>query len=133
MLVLVVVVIMCLYVFRPHENGKTKSYPSNEESYKFVNNRVGCDSNLSDNKKQDIFTQEYKNHRMTWNGKIVLVSSDDVSINIDGKGTQDLQVAFKDKGAGYNLLKGQTITVSFIMRRVGGCVLPFSGDLGVVQ
>ncbi len=58
----------------------------------------------------------------------MLAEADEASLNIDGKGTQDLQVDFADKRAGYNLTKGDFITVKFVMKTTGGCFLPFSGE-----
>lgn len=104
------------------------SYPSSSASYQELNLEVGCDSKYSDDKKDDIFKSRYKNHWMTWSGEVVLAEADEASLNIDGKGTQDLQVDFADKQAGYNLTKGNVITVRFVMKHAGGCFLPFSGD-----
>ncbi|KWT03293.1 hypothetical protein AL046_28415 [Pseudomonas syringae pv. avii] len=78
-------------------------------------------------KKDDIFKAKYKDHWMTWSGQIVLLESDEVSLNIDRVGTQDLKVEFADKAAGYNLAKGGELKVRFLMKSAGGCFLPFSG------
>jgi len=108
------------------------SYPNSSASYQELNSEVGCDSKYSDDKKDDIFKSRYKNHWMTWSGEVVLADADDASLNIDGKGTQDLQVDFADKRAGYNLTKGNVITVRFVMKHAGGCFLPFSGDYATI-
>jgi hypothetical protein len=42
--------------------------------------------------------------------------------------TFDLQVELADLNAGYDLEKGQRVTVRFVMRRAGRCYLPFEGD-----
>lgn len=110
-----------------------KSYPISSASYEVVNSEVGCDSKYSEEKKKDIFNARFKNHRMSWRGEIVLAESDEAALNLDGKGIQDLIIDFTDKNAGYNLTKGKFITVSFVMRHAGGCLLPFSGDLARVQ
>ena len=70
---------------------------------------------------------------MTWQGEVVLAKSDRAAINIDGKGIQDLAVDFSDDKAGYDLIKGNNITVRFVMRSAGGCFLPFSGDYATMQ
>jgi hypothetical protein len=108
------------------------SYPSSSASYQELNSEVGCDSKYSDDKKDDIFNSRYKNHWMTWSGEVVLAEADDASLNIDGKGTQDLQVDFADKKAGYDLKKGNVITVRFVMKHAGGCFLPFTGDFATI-
>ena len=107
-------------------------YPINDASYKELNSEVGCDSKYSDDKKDDIFKFRYKNHWMTWCGVVVLAEADNASLNIDGKGTQDLQVDFFDKNAGYNLKKGDVIVVKFVMKYPGGCILPFIGEYAVI-
>lgn len=110
----------------------TKTYPVNSESYQQVNSAVGCESKFSDDKKDDIFASAYKNHWMTWTGEVLLAEADEASLNIDRVGTQDLQVDFKDSNAGYDLIIGDTITVKFLMKRIGGCFLPFSGDDAII-
>jgi len=113
--------------------GETPSnYPTRSASYEEVNSIVGCDSEYSDDKKKDIFNSLYKNHWMTWRGEVVLAEADGASLNIDGKGTQDLAVGFADKNAGYNLTKGSFITVRFLMKSAGGCFLPFSGEKATI-
>ncbi len=104
------------------------AFPNSDASYDKLNSEVGCDSKYSDDKKDDIFNSKFKSHWMTWSGELVLAEADNVSLNIDGKGTQDLHVDFADKQAGYNLTKGNVITVKFLMKNAGGCFLPFSGD-----
>ena len=108
------------------------SYPVSSASYRELNSEVGCDSRYSDDKKEDVFDSRYKDHWMTWSGEVLLAESDEASINIDGKGTQDLQVYFADPRAGYDLMKGQVIAVKFVMKQVGGCFLPFSGERATI-
>ena len=113
------------------ESTKT-GYPESTDSYALVNAEVGCESKYSDDKKEDIFRSNYKNHWFTWKGVVMLAESDEASLNIDGVGTQDLQVDFADPKAGYNLTKGSTITVKFLMKSEGGCFLPFGGEKAVI-
>ena len=101
-------------------------------TYPQVNAQVGCKSTYSDQKKDDIFNAQYKDHWMTWTGEIVLLESDQVSLNVDGIGTQDLQVDFADKNAGYDLAKGEQLKVRFLMKSAGGCFLPFGGKQATV-
>lgn len=103
-------------------------YPESGVTYEAVNAEIGCGSKYSDEKKEDIFNTKYRNQWMTWRGKIELLEQDEVSLNVDGLGTQDLQVDFADKKAGYDLVKGEKITVRFLMKSAGGCFLPFSGE-----
>lgn len=109
-------------------------YPESTATYNQVNAEIGCKSTYSDQKKDDIFNAKYKNHWMTWKGEVVLLESEEASLNVDGVGTQDLKVDFADKQAGYDLSKGSQLKVRFLMKRAGGCFLPFSGqDATVVR
>lgn len=102
--------------------------PSNSASYDQVSKEVGCESAYIDEKKTDIFNKRYKNHWMTWTGKVFHADAGSVSLDMNGKGIQELQVAFADSKAGYDVLIGTTITVRFVMAGHGGCYLPFSGE-----
>lgn len=115
-----------------HPHKKVGEYPKNTTSYYSMNNEIGCESKYSDDKKSDVFKSKYKNNWMTWKGKVALAESDEVSLNIDGFGTQDLRVSFADKKAGYDLTIGELITVKFLMKSAGGCFLPFTGDSAVI-
>ena len=110
----------------------TKTYPVSSATYQQLNCALGCDSKFSDDKKDDIFASDYKNHWMTWTGEIVLAEADEASLNLDGAGIQDLKVYFNSPNAGYNLIIGDTITVKFLMKSSGGCFLSFSGDDAVI-
>lgn len=109
-----------------------EEYPESTATYAQVNAEVGCKSSYSDQKKDDIFKAKYKDHWMTWSGQIALLESDEVSLNVDHIGTQDLQVDFADKQAGYNLSKGSELKVRFLMKSAGGCFLPFGGKEATV-
>lgn len=96
-------------------------------SYQEFENEVGCKSRYSKAKKADIFKTRYKGQWMTWSGTVILPDSGSTSLNVDRKGTQDLQVKFEDPRAGYDLMKDQELTVKFKMNSVGGCFLPHGG------
>ena len=114
------------------DNDETKEYPNRIDSYEIVNSEVGCESKYSKKKKKDIFNQFYKNNWFTWEGEVVLADSDNVSLNVDFFGIQDLDVDFEKKGAGYNLQQGQIIKVKFLMKHLGGCILPFMGEKAII-
>ncbi|NCT79880.1 zinc ribbon domain-containing protein [Pseudomonas stutzeri] len=109
------------------------SYIDSHASYDEVDRLVGCASTFSDDKKDDIFNDRFRNRWMTWSGRIELVEADSASLNIDGQGLQDLSVDFQDKRAGYDLQKGQVITVRFLMKSAGGCFLPYSGERATLR
>ena len=103
-----------------------KEYPVSNMSYSETDGQVGCESKSSKGKKEEIFNTKYKNHWMTWTGKVLLADTGSAELDIDG-GLQDLSVKFKDSNAGFNLQEGQTIRVRFLMRKAGGCIFPFHG------
>lgn len=103
-------------------------YADSSATYDELNSQVGCKSKYSDDKKEDIFNENYRNKWMEWKGEIVLLEAGKASLDTDGRGTQDLSVRFEDESAGYDLRKGSTATVRFLMKSAGGCFLPFSGE-----
>lgn len=103
------------------------SYPISPSDYNELNQNVGCDSKYVDEKKLDIFNSNYLNHWMTWKGQVLTASSGDASLNLDGKGIQDLHVVFAESKGGYDLLQDQVVIVKFLMKSSGGCILPFEG------
>lgn len=96
-------------------------------SYEHADSEVGCKSKYSKAKQEDIFNSKYKNHWFVWSGTVILPDAGKTSLNVDGKGTQDLSVTFKNPRAGYDLMEDQPLKVKFKMKRAGGCFLPFSG------
>lgn len=102
-------------------------YLDSRATYSEVDKQVGCSSTFSDDKKDDIFESQYKNRWMEWKGKIALLEAGETSIDIDG-GLQDLSVKFDNPDEGYDLTKGSTVTVRFLMKSAGGCFLPFGGE-----
>jgi ribosomal protein L37E len=115
-----------------HNPSKAPQYPVSNATYWDVTSKTGCESKYSDAKKADIFNSEYKNHWFTWKGVVELADASSASLNLDGKGIQDLKVEFANSNAGYNLNKGSVITVKFLMKTSGGCVLPYSGTGGEI-
>jgi len=98
-------------------------------SYSEVNRETGCRSKYSDDKKENIFDSDYKDHRMEWSGKVISVSSKNVSLDINGNGKKDLSVSALNDSAGfYNTEKGEDVLVDFVMRISGNCSFPFYGS-----
>jgi len=115
------------FVRDPDRSTPVPNFLASHATYAELDRLVGCGSTYSDDKKEDIFNERFRDHWFTWSGQIALVEAESVSLNIDGAGLQDLMVDFLDKRAGYNLHKGQKIKVRFLMKSPGGCFLPFSG------
>ena len=107
-------------------------YPNSLVTYADLDKEVGCDSKFVDDKKNDIFNSSYANHWMTWKGQVFSAEANEVSLNLDGKGLQDLHVIFADSKGGYDVLKDQIITVKFVMKSAGGCILQFEGTQAVI-
>lgn len=105
-----------------------KNYPDHHASFKLVDKTVGCASTDSNAKKEDQFESRYKNHWLTWRGKVQVAGTDSLSIDMDGHGIQDLFVRMKIAKAGYDVRKGDIVTVRFLMKDIGGCIMPFSGE-----
>jgi len=108
------------------------SYPVSSAIYNELNQQVGCDSKFIEDKKSDLFHSNYYNHWMTWKGQVIAASSEEAALNLDGKGIHDLHVIFADKKGGYDLIQDEVITVRFLMKSIGGCILPFEGNQAVV-
>lgn len=108
------------------------SYPSSAASFDEVNNQTGCDSKFIEQKKEDIFTSKFKDHWMTWSGKVFHAEPESVSLDMNGKGIHELQAVFADPRAGYDILIGSEVKVKFILRSQGGCLLPFNGEMAEI-
>jgi len=113
--------------------GCSPEIPFNNASYEDLNTEVGCGSSSSAYNKIGIFNSRYKNHRMTWSGEVLLAKADSILLNINGNGTQDLQVNLANKLAGYTVRQGDFITVSFVMKKMGNCSLPFYGEKATIE
>ena len=112
---------------------KKINYEYIQADYKTINSQVGCDSKYSKEKSNDIWRREYKDKRMIWRGEIVYIKKNEVSLNMDGQGIQDIIVKIRNESVAYDLLVGNEIEVDFLLSSRGGCFLPFIGDDGVVK
>jgi len=94
---------------------------------------TGCESKCSDQKKDDLFKANYKNKPMTVTGEIVAVNNKNVSLKMLPKTqTADVIISFTDPNAGYDLEKGQRITITFDVLGASGCIIGALGVHGVV-
>ena len=105
-------------------------FPSNSNDFKKTNRDIGCESKLNGNQKDDLWAQKYKNHWMTWTGAVIFADPKETSLQLDGTGGQDLEIIFADGHSGYDLEKGESATVKFVMKSKGDCTKPFSGEYG---
>jgi hypothetical protein len=103
------------------------------DSYATIAQEVGCGHRPSDEKAEDIFRQYYKDRRITVTGTIETNDNGTLGIKLLPRTlTHDVHVELAHKSDGYNLRKGDQVTVSFIMRGQGGCFLSFTGNGGKV-
>ena len=103
-------------------------FPSNSNDYETTNREVGCDSKLSDSRKDDLWDLKYKNHWMIWTGSVFIADLKESSLQMDGAGKENLEIIFADGHSGYDLEKGETATVKFVMKSKGGCSEPYGGE-----
>lgn len=108
--------------------SETALLPVSAATYDEISREVGCDSKYIDEKKSDLFNARYKSHWMIWEGKVLDADPESVLLDINGQGTHELQAVFADKNGGYDILIGNTVSIRFVMRSQGGCILAFSGD-----
>jgi rhodanese-related sulfurtransferase len=124
----------CLFIsFIFVSGGCSSEAPYSTASYEDLNIEVGCGGTYSDYMKDGFFKSRYKNHRMIWSGEVVFAKADKVSLNIDGKGTRNLLVTLANKMAGFNLEKGNLVTVNFVMKKRGDCTQPFIGEKATIE
>ncbi len=95
---------------------------------------TGCSSRYTDEKKADIFASRYRNHRMIFSGTIAEVSAGSVSLKImPDTLISDIDIHFRDPRAGYNLVKGQRLTVVARLTAAGGCIANYKADQGEIR
>ncbi len=103
------------------------------DSFTAMLGETGCDSKYSEDKKADIFESKYKDKQMTVNGAVSKASGGEVLIKVlPTTLTYDVRVTLNDPKSAYDLQKDQRVSVRFTVRRAGGCILPYSGDQGVL-
>lgn len=98
-----------------------------------MNTEIGCQSKLGDKEKADLFKAKYAGKEMTITGEVTGLHVETVTIKIlPSTYIFDLRVKLSDPKSANVLKKGQRITVTFIVKIAGGCILPYSGDQGTL-
>jgi hypothetical protein len=123
LIVLAVVLVAC-------EKKGLDDYPDSLISYEEFVQEVGCDNPYTEARAKDIFNNKYRDHVMTWTGKVYEPKADSVVLEMNGHlidSRDQVRVKFAEKGAGYRLKEGDVITVRFLIKHRGGCVLPVRG------
>lgn len=106
---------------------KSGDLPRSEATFEQVDDEVGCGSKHTESKRDHLFETKYKNHRMTWRGKVLSAESNMVSLNMNKFPGSELDVYFSDKNAVHALEIDDEITVDFSMDEAGGCFSPYVG------
>jgi hypothetical protein len=112
------------------EKKTLHDYPQSLISYQEFVEEVGCDSPHTDEHAKDIFNVKYRDHVMTWTGKVLEPKADSVVLDMNGHliaSKSHVRLKFAEKGSGYSLKKNDVITVKFLIKYRGGCVLPVRG------
>jgi hypothetical protein len=103
------------------------------EGFAAIDEEVGCRTRYGEEKAANEFATKYAGKEMTVSGQVSSVSRGTLRLKVlPATITFDLQVELADLNAGYDLEKGQRVTVRFVMRRAGRCYRPFEGDQGVI-
>ncbi|EGR0659944.1 hypothetical protein EYU44_18640 [Vibrio cholerae] len=131
-LAIVGVAIGALLALMPNQPLDLSKVEKNEAQFEELDFLVGCQSQYSDEKKKQIFTEAHKGKVFTWTGTVSQSDDGAVDLDLNNGGLPDLRVRLADKKQGFDLVKGQTITVQFVMNVAGGCFLPFSGDSATI-
>jgi hypothetical protein len=98
-----------------------------------VMNDTGCDSRYSDEKKANIATQ-YLGQPTTVTGIVTFIDNGKVGIRVLRTTlSHDVQIYLANPKAGYNLEKDRMITVQFVLKSIGGCFWPYTGDQGITE
>jgi hypothetical protein len=101
--------------------------PVSKATWREVEQAVGCDSKLTDEKKRDIFTRDYDGRQMTWSGSVK--ASYGEILSSDSKGNEG--GTFRVYGLP-DLTEGEPVTIRFTLTGNDNDCLGFSGRDGVV-
>jgi hypothetical protein len=94
---------------------------------------TGCSSSYSDDTKQDVFDRQYKDHLVRATGEVVRLDKSSLGLRVLSSSiSQDAEVRLRNPEAGYDLRKNARVTVVFRLQSLGGCFLPYGGDLGEI-
>jgi hypothetical protein len=106
--------------------------PASDESFAHTALYFGCHSAMTADMQRVLFEKEYRNHWMTWTGA-VMESSNGLLTITEGSGwfPQQAAIQLADPHAGENLIKGDDVTVRFVLTAPAGGSCRFAGTHGV--
>jgi len=121
-----------LFIFIWSCKTDPSKFPSSNIDFSQAEDEVGRYSQNSEQKKIDLFNTKYKNKWFTWSGVIYKVEGNQIFVNCDYYGLEDLIVELQDKNAGYDLQNGSEIKVRFVMKKITKTVKIFEGENGIL-
>lgn len=128
-IVVFLLTVFVIWLFKPKVAEIRGESP---DSYIVMDSKCGCGSQNGESKKEAIFNSEYKDKWVTYFGAIDLIQDNKLSVNADLGGAIDLSVEFENEKDIYNLKVGSFVSVKFVLREQGGCLLPYEGDMGKI-
>lgn len=97
-------------------------------SFDKIDGIIGCTSKFAERKKVDIFNDDYINKWVQFKLIITKIHEDRIELK-DKNGVKSI-VYLDKKGSGYELLVDDEITITFILKELGGCEKPYVGERG---
>ena len=105
--------------------------PEAYDSFMNIDNIIGCLSDETSQRKEDVFNEEYLNHWVTLEGEVVDVDEGRLTLKCTPKSlSSDAFIDFDNREKLKALKKGSWVTVKFVLKRQGGCFANYSGDNG---
>lgn len=95
--------------------------------------QVGCQSPYSSERSADVFEQKFKGKWVNWTGIVEKTNNESVLIHELNNPSSKALVKFDKEGAGYYMLKGKEVSMTFKLEEQGTCETPFVGTKGVEQ
>lgn len=94
---------------------------------------VGCTSPYSAERSKDVFDQKFKGKWVNWNGVVEKTNNSSILMHLASNPDAKALVKFEKEGAGYYMLKGKEVSMTFKLEEQGTCDTPFVGAKGIEQ
>lgn len=130
LIVFIGLVFMTLFI--PEQKVDLSKLESSASDYWEVSYLTGCDSKYSEDKKTKIFKEAFENKVLTWTGIVERSKDGAIDLNLDEGMMADVSIDLADENQGFDIQKGQQVTIKFKMEVTGGCFLPYQGSSGVI-
>jgi len=103
-----------------------------KNGFTVVDRILGCDHKSSDDQVAEMF-EALKGKLVVATGEVTKAAQGEIWLKVRPTTLiGDLIVTMADKRSTYDLEKGRTISVRFNLKTHGGCLMPFSGNNGVI-